>query len=271
MAVGKYVQYHIRMSWSREWKKYFFVYGGLLFLCILHVVTMDKHQTLSNCWEVLLGFFQGIGKYHESEAMRFYVPPLPFLYIVFFVYLVGGYVGEQMYCFEVQCLVRCSGRIRWVLSIFTWMILQAIIYFMAAFSMLYASASMVCGQMMSVSLDISAYEYAGVGRSAFGLLILSPLIASIFFGGLQILFSMHQKRVWGIVSNIFLFITAVYVSSDALPGNLLMNRRSNYVDKSDGISFELGGLIAMAYVLFILASLLFWFKSKDMLRRNEES
>ncbi|MCM1468622.1 MAG: hypothetical protein NC086_10790 [Alistipes sp.] len=259
-----FLQYDIKNAVKRNRLKV------ILIFLVCFVICLDYDRKVSSpagFWNYVVYAYAGMEEYFPETGMRFEIPVYWLLLTLYAPYLTGSYAYDEMRNgFGLQALVRMKKRTGWFTGKVLYCLTCVSFFHLTVWSGFFFF-SLILNSSPQLS-DIALLE--PLGRSLekilpqncfYVLLLLLPIVESVFLSVLQIVVSIVLKPVLAYLAVIVYVIASVYWRNTFLIADYTMLLRN----QGDG-----RGVLIM--VILIIAEIMIGilvFEKKDLLKQEE--
>lgn len=264
--------------WNRRIYLLFPVFVALISCISLYAKTESRVQTgymtdYGTFMDYWIYFIQG-GKAYKFSWYNTFSLPIRWLCIqVFLLISVNNYAFHDLHNWGYQVLARSKSRCRWWFSKILWCVMYVVVYYAVCLGViaLYTALKgiplrLLPSKEMMLVFAKTAFCFCGFKR-LLCIVIVLPVLLSVFMGLLQMILSMCIKPVTSFLSVLLLIVMSVYWNKPILPGNWGMPYRIAPI-KVKGLSAEACLCLLICGILICMAAGYQVFKRQDILEKS---
>lgn len=231
---------------------------------------MTDSGTFMDYW---IYFIKGGKAYKFSWYSLFELPVRWMCIQVFLLISLVNYAFYDLHTWGYQVLARSKSRFQWWFSKIVWCTLYAVVFYMVCFLTiaLYTAAKGIPFQLLP-SREAMAFfakiKFLACGpKRLFCIVVILPVLLSVFMGLLQMVLSMCIKPVFSFVSVLVLFVISIYWNWGFLPGNWGMPYRIAPI-RVKGLAAESCLVLLLCGIVICITAGYWIFKRQDILEKN---
>lgn len=256
------IRFDLHEGLKRQWTKYILLFVTVIITCIhfdgIVINDIRIRQYSPGFLNYVMYMFQGIKPFYYTTQEKHEIPAFWLFFNIYILFVLGGYLSDNLKTDRSQCFVRYSSRTRFMVNKYVYMIIGIILYYACLYTAVFI--------YIAIKGHVKMYEY-NIGAEInlitpdvypsilYGIceMVVIPFLTSCTYVAVYMIFEICGNKSWGMTVISAYILAGAFICHPLFISNNTMLIRNEYVI-NNGISLESGLAITLIFLAIDVAA-----------------